>query len=272
MLGIYPVANVKFSNTGFDRSTLFQGREGSCAFFRATKIRLPLLPLPPSVTRAEARQRPRFNRATTRVSIQFRPTVHHRPTVSLVFLAALRRRNFFEGFTAVLPRDPTVDLTALLFPAVSIYPATLPLFLFLFSFFLARDRREREREDRVPVSHPRRFALPPLPPSIPAYSSFFRSSSPWATWSRSSRYGNRAESRWELTPSLFSPFLLRRCSSRCLSSSRIRLVFFLPFSLSFRSAIALPSFFNPTGMPARAVLLLVSLLTLLASSRPVSLV
>lgn len=145
MLGIYPVANVKFSNTGFDRSTLFQGREGSCAFFRATKIRLPLLPLPPSVTRAEARQRPRFNRATTRVSIQFRPTVHHRPTVSLVFLAALRRRNFFEGFTAVLPRDPTVDLTALLSPAVSIYPATLPLFLFLFSFFLARDRREREK-------------------------------------------------------------------------------------------------------------------------------
>lgn len=172
----------------------------------------------------------------------------------------------------MLPRDPTVDLTALLSPAVSIYPATLPLFLFLFSFFLARDRREREREDRVPVSHPRRFPLPPLPPSIPAYSSFFRSSSPWATWSRSSRYGNRAESRWELTPSLFSPFLLRRCSSRCLSSSRIRLVFFLPFSLSFRSAIALPSFFNPTGMPARAVLLLVSLLTLLASSRPVSLV
>lgn len=162
MLGIYPVANVKFSNTGFDRSTLFQGREGSCAFFRATKIRLPLLPLPPSVTRAEARQRPRFNRATTRVSIQFRPTVHHRPTVSLVFLAALRRRNFFEGFTAVLPRDPTVDLTALLSPAVSIYPATLPLFLFLFSFFLARDRREREREDRVPVSHPRRFPLPPF--------------------------------------------------------------------------------------------------------------
>lgn len=61
----------------------------------------------------------------------------------------------------MLPRDPTVDLTALLSLAVSIYPATLPLFLFLFSFFLARDRREREREDRVPVSHPRRFPLPP---------------------------------------------------------------------------------------------------------------
>lgn len=171
----------------------------------------------------------------------------------------------------MLPRDPTVDLTALLSPAVSIYPATLPLFLFLFSFFLARDRREREKT--VCRYRTRDASLfPPLPPSIPAYSSFFRSSSPWATWSRSSRYGNRAESRWELTPSLFSPFLLRRCSSRCLSSSRIRLVFFLPFSLSFRSAIALPSFFNPTGMPARAVLLLVSLLTLLASSRPVSLV
>lgn len=49
--------------------------------------------------------------------------------------------------------------------------------------------------------------LPP-PPSIPLYSSFFRSSSPWATWSRSSRYGNRAESRWELTPSLFSLSLI----------------------------------------------------------------
>lgn len=163
MLGIYPVANVKFSNTGFDRSTLFQGREGSCAFFPATKIRLPLLPsLPPSVTRAEARQRPRFNRATTRVSIQFRPTVHHRPTVSLVFLAALRRRNFFEGFTAVLPRDPTVDLTALLSPAVSIYPATLPLFLFLFSFFLARDRRERERRPCAGIAP---ATLPFSPPS-----------------------------------------------------------------------------------------------------------
>lgn len=131
----------------------------------------------------------------------------------------------------MLPRDPTVDLTALLSLAVSIYPATLPLFLFLFSFFLARDRREREKT--VCRYRTRDASLfPLLPPSIPAYSSFFRSSSPWATWSRSSRYGNRAESRWELTPFLFSPFLLRRCSSRCLSSSRIRLVFFLPFSLS----------------------------------------
>ena len=75
---------------------------------------------------------------------------------------------------------------------------------------------------------------------------------------------------YSLSP-LFST-VARRCSSRCLSSSRIRLVFFLPSSLSLSlSSLALPSFFNPTGMPARAVLL-VSLLTLPASSRPVSLV
>lgn len=122
--------------------------------------------------------------------------------------------------------------------------------------------------------------LPP-PPSIPLYSSFFRSSSPWATWSRSSRYGNRAESRWELTPSLFSLSLIFYRGPPVFLSLPLFVTYstrilppFLSLSLSPRSAIvplALPSFFNPTGMPARAVLL-VSLLTLPASSRPVSLV
>ena len=195
---------MKFSKTGFRSikpNRAFPREKRGVAFFRATKIRLPFLPL--SLCCSDVGER--FNRATTRVSIQFRATVHRRPTVSLVFLVALQHRNFFQGSTAVLPRDLTVDLTALLSLslAVSIYPSSYPSS----SLFSLLDRREREREHGVPVSHPRRRRFPLLAPSS-LYSSFFRSSSPWATWSRSSRYGNRAESRWELTPSLFSLSLI----------------------------------------------------------------
>ena len=102
----------------------------------------------------------------------------------------------------------------------------------------------------------RRFLLfSPSSRSPCLYSSFFlAASSPWATWSRSSRYGNRAESRWKLTPPLSFSYTYVPLSplTGVSAAPSLRHVFHhLSLSLSLpslcsRSCSRFPSFFNPT--------------------------
>lgn len=97
--------------------------------------------------------------------------------------------------------------------------------------------------------------LSPPPPSfdssprVPFYSPFFRPSSPRATWSRSSRYGNRAESRWETSPpppilSLPFPTTLR-CAPLAASPRHV----FDSYSLSLSRSPHL-SLIQPACQPA----------------------
>lgn len=134
----------------------------------------------------------------------------------------------------------------------------------------------------MPVSHPRRRRFPLLAPFSfdPLVFVFLSLVFPMGnvvTFQSLWKPG-RIEMGIHPLPILSLPYFLPWPAGVPLAAS-LRHVFdsyssSLPLSLSLRSAIvplALPSFFNPTGMPARAVLL-VSLLTLPASSRPVSLV